>query len=197
MPYTVRGNCQGCHGRGSIITTRIADDRYVITHRMCPCVELHLTPDEEKAVLAYYAANPSVSQAPIAPAPSTPTPPAIRLNRGGLGTPTAASRNKTSAAIRNIVASMGTASMGVSRDNAGAVLIAPGCVILPPMTKRDWAKDKISHTRPQFTRTELQHQSAGETANIIAGMGQGPRPPCKHIDPNSPEGRAIAARYSG
>ena len=64
---------------------------------------------------------------------------------------------------------------------------------------------KLNHTRakmrdrqhqPVLTSPEIFNCIAVDTARIIAGMGQGPRPPCKRIDPNSPEGRAIAARYT-
>lgn len=46
------------------------------------------------------------------------------------------------------------------------------------------------------TMAERQGNISAQTAQIIAGMGQGKRPPLKRIDPNSPEGRAIAARYT-
>ncbi len=64
----------------------------------------------------------------------------------------------------------------------------------------DYAKAKQRDHQRQAERltstAEIVANRSGEIARIIAGMGQGKRPPCKRIDPNSAEGRAIAARFS-
>lgn len=54
-----------------------------------------------------------------------------------------------------------------------------------------------AHRRaPQLTRVEAIQRVSEQTADILKGMGKGPKYPCRRINPNSPEGRAIAARYT-
>ena len=66
------------------------------------------------------------------------------------------------------------------------------------MSKFDHARAKVRDTKHRvvLTTSEMAAKLASDTASIIKGMGHGPRHPCKRISPNSPEGRAIAARYT-
>lgn len=65
------------------------------------------------------------------------------------------------------------------------------------MARMDYGRAKQRDHRANLTSPEIQNRVSAENAKIIAGMGQGPRAPLKRIDPNSPEGRAIAARFTG
>jgi hypothetical protein len=76
------------------------------------------------------------------------------------------------------------------------------------MARIDFTRDKtnrraLAHQRSK-TGIEIQHQATKQTADVLKGMGKGRysraadqfmgAEPIRRIDPNSPEGRAIAAK---